>query len=69
MNGDFATVFANQAKHQANIEKQIKMDVLKETPKPVGGNGGGIDFTKLTLTEKAKMKLENPTLFNELSQN
>ena len=69
VNGDFTTVFANQGRHQANLEKKIKADVLKETPKPTGGNSGGIDFTKLTLTEKAKMKLENPTLFNELSQN
>ena len=69
VNGDFTTVFTNQGKHQANLEKKIKVDVLKETPKPVGGNSGGIDCTKLTLTEKAKRKLENPTLFNELSQN
>ena len=69
VSGDFATVFANQGKHQTNLEKKFKVDALKETPKPVGGTGGGIDFAKLTLTEKAKMKLENPTLFNELSQN
>lgn len=69
VNGDFTTVFANQGKHQTNLEKKFKVDALKETPKPVGGTGDGIDFAKLTLTEKAKMKLENPTLFNELSQN
>jgi hypothetical protein len=69
VSGDFATVFANQGKHQSNLEKKYKVDALKDTPKPEGGTGGGIDFAKLTLTEKAKMKLENPTLFNELSQN
>ena len=69
VNGDFTTVFANQGKHQASLEKKYKVDALKDTPKPEGGTSGGIDFAKLTLTEKAKMKLENPTLFNELSQN
>ena len=69
VNGDLATFFANQGKHQSNLEKKYKVDALKDTPKPEGGTSGGIDFAKLTLTEKAKMKLENPTLFNELSQN
>lgn len=69
VNGDFAMFFVNQGKHQSNLEKKYKVDALKDTPKPEGGNSGGIDFAKLTLTEKAKMKLENPTLFNELSQN
>lgn len=69
VNGDFTTVFANHGKHQTNLEKKFKVDALKETPKPVSGTGGGIDFAKLTLTEKAKMKLENPTLYDELSKN
>lgn len=66
--GDFVTVFANQSKYQADLEKKIKADVLKDTPRPVGGNTGGIDFSKLTLTEKAKLKLENPVLYEELTK-
>lgn len=68
VNGDFTTVFANQLKHQQNYEKKIKAEVLKSTPPPVGSEGnGGIDFSKLTLTEKAQMKLENPTLYEQLT--
>lgn len=33
-NGEFDKVFANQKKHLESLEKKIRADVLKDTPKP-----------------------------------
>lgn len=47
VNGDMTTVFTNQKKHLETMEKKIRADVLKETPKPDGGNGGNeVDYRK-----------------------
>jgi hypothetical protein len=37
--GDTEKVFAAQKKHLDSVEKRIREDVLKDTPKPTGGNG------------------------------
>ena len=37
--GDTDKVFAAQKKHLDSVEKKIREDVLKDTPKPTGGNG------------------------------
>ncbi len=37
--GDTEKVFAAQKKHLDSVEKKIREDVLKDTPKPTGGNG------------------------------
>ena len=39
VNGELDKVFANQKKHIESVEKKIRSEVLKETPKPEGGNG------------------------------
>ena len=44
--GDMDKVFANNAKHQADLEKKIKADVLKGTPKPDGAGSGEKSITK-----------------------
>lgn len=46
-NGELDKVFANQRKHIESIEKKIRADVLKETPKP-GKNTvlGVVDYQK-----------------------
>lgn len=41
--GDMAKVFENQAKHQENLEKKIKADLMKSTPRPGGTGGDGGD--------------------------
>lgn len=38
--GNMDKVFANSAKHQAELEKRVKADVLKGTPKPQNEDGG-----------------------------
>ena len=50
-NGEIDKVFANQKKHQDSVEKRIRADVLKETPKPEGGGGKATsieDIMKIT---------------------
>ena len=51
------------------VEKALRAELLKGTPKPPAGKGGEMtkeDFDKLTLTEKAKLKLENPELYKTI---
>lgn len=38
--GDMAKVFENGEKYRAELEKKVKAEVLKETPKPGTDNGG-----------------------------
>lgn len=44
--GDTATVFANQKIHAENREKALKVEWLKGTPRPTGGNDPKIDYNK-----------------------
>lgn len=52
--GDSEKVFTNQLKHQQNLEKKIRADVLKDTPPPVGGNGDDV----MTLEKLKQMSPE-----------
>lgn len=49
VSGDTDKVFANQKKHLTSVEKKIKADVLKDTPKPnMNGKGDeGMTLEKL----------------------
>lgn len=49
--GDFDKMFENQKKHLDSVEKQVRADVLKDTPRPTGGNSA-----KLTVDEIMKIK-------------
>lgn len=40
VDGNMDKVFANAAKHQTDLEKKVKAEVLKDTPKPNTENGG-----------------------------
>lgn len=68
--GDMEKVFANQKKHQETMEKSIKAKLLEDTPKPPAGDGkvSKEAFEKMTLTEKAKLKLSDPDLFKSLNE-
>ena len=57
------------AAQKTATEKVLRAELLKGTPKPPAGKDGEMtkeDFDKLTLTEKAKLKLENPELYKML---
>lgn len=67
--GDMDTVFKNQKIHVETREKNLKTELLKQTPPPAGGNvDTGMkkeEFMKLTLAEKAKFASENPEAYKE----
>ena len=71
VNGDIGKVFINQKKHIESVEKKVRSELTKGTPKPDGGNSKvGItkeDFAKMTYSERAKVYSENPEVYNELT--
>lgn len=70
-NGDLEKVFANQKKHLDGVEKKIRSDILKDTPKPDGGNSAkGItkeQFEAMGYSERAKLFEENPEIYKEFN--
>lgn len=71
VNGELDKVFANQKKHLESVKKELRSELLKETPKPDGGNGNHTitkeDFAKMTYDERAKVYEENPEIYNEFT--
>ena len=69
-NGDIDKVFANQKKHNDSVEKKIRADVLKETPKPEGGNGSDTmtkdKFSKMDIAEQYKYSIDHPEEYKKL---
>ena len=70
VNGELETVFANQKKHLESVEKKIRADVLKETPKPEGGKGSETitkeSFSKMSIAEQYKYSIEHPEEYKML---
>jgi len=68
-NGELDKVFANQKKHLEAVEKKIRQDILKDTPKPDGGNSGATitkeQFDAMGYTERLKVFNENPEIYKE----
>lgn len=72
-NGDTEKVFANQKAYQETLESKIKADVLKSTPKPVGGGGDpkvitAEELKKMSYKERVAFKNANPELYGELTK-
>ena len=69
-NGETDKVFANHNKHLVNVEKKIRADVLKNTPKPEGGNGSDTmtkeKFRKMTTAEQYKYSVDHPEEYRAL---
>lgn len=70
-NGELDKVFANQKKHLDAMEKKVRSEILKDTPKPNGGNGDKpitkADFDNMTYSERAKVYEENPDIYNQFT--
>ena len=70
VNGELDKVFANQKKHIESMEKRIRADVLKETPKPEGGTGSETItkemFSKMSIAEQYKYSVEHPEEYKKL---
>ena len=69
-NGETNKVFANHSKHLAAVEKKIRADVLKDTPKPEGGNGSETmtkeKFLKMSTAEQYKYSIDHPEEYKKL---
>ena len=69
-NGQLDKVFANQKKHLDAVEKKIRADVLKDTPKPEGGNGSETitkeKFSQMSIAEQHKYSVEHPEEYKKL---
>ena len=71
--GNLDKVFANQKKHLDAVEKRVRAEVLKETPKPTG-DGDSKTMTlkqlrELSPAERMKFSQEHPEEYKELYTN
>ncbi|GHV47084.1 hypothetical protein FACS189499_03920 [Clostridia bacterium] len=70
--GDFGSMFIMQKQHLDAVTKQLRAEILKNTPKPNVGTQIPKDVTKeqfgkLAYTDRLNLKRENPELYNELN--
>lgn len=69
-NGELEKVFANQKKHLESVEKKIREDVLKDTPKPTGGSGKNAitkeKFRAMSTQERYEFSKSHPDEYKEL---
>jgi hypothetical protein len=68
-NGEIEKVFAAQKRHIESVEKRIREDALKDTPKPTGGSGKNT-ITKeqlrgMTAQERYDFSVKNPEQYKE----
>jgi hypothetical protein len=70
VDGKFDKVFENQKKHIDSVEKRIRADVLKDTPKPEGGSSTETmtkeKFSKMSIHEQYKYSVEHPEEYKSL---
>ena len=70
VNGELDKVFANQKKHMDAVRKEIRSEILKETPKPDGGKSDKTmtkeQFRKMTPQERYEFSVSNPEEYKQL---
>lgn len=71
LEGNIDKVFANGEKYKAEMEKKIRSEILRETPRPNSATTGAKSITKqqfnaMGYTDRAKLFEENRELYNEL---
>lgn len=68
--GDMEKLFTFQQKHQEALEKKIRADALKGTPKPVPDKGDGVmtleKLRKMPANERLEFSEKNPDEYNKL---
>ena len=73
VNGELDKVFSNQKKHLDAVEKKIRSEILKETPKPDGGKSSeGMTKEKLrgmSPQERYEYSVKNPEQYKEIYGN
>lgn len=70
VDGDMDKVFTNQKKHLDSVEKRVRADALKNTPKPTPDGDSKTmtleKFRKMSSTERAAFYEEHPEEYKEL---
>ena len=70
VDGDMDKLFSYQQKHQEALEKKIRADVLKGTPKPVPNKGDGAmtleNLRKMSPQERLEFSEKNPDEYKTL---
>ena len=70
VSGDVDKVFANQKKHTESVEKKIREEVLKGSPRPTGGSGQQSmtkeTFSKMSVANQYKFSKEHPEEYKEM---
>ena len=70
VDGDMEKLFTYQQKHQEALEKKIRADALKSTPKPVPNKDGGPvtrdQVAKMSMEDRIKFYQEHPDEYKEL---
>ena len=70
VNGELDKVFANQKKHMEAVRKEIRSEILKETPKPGGGNSDKPmtkeEFRKMSSQERYEFSVNHPEEYKQL---
>ena len=68
--GDMEKLFSYQQKHQEALEKKIRADALKGTPKPVPDKGDGVmtleKLRKMSAQERLEFSQKNPDEYKTL---
>ena len=68
--GDMEKLFSYQQKHQEALEKKIRADALKSTPKPVPDKDGGPvtreQIAKMSIPDRIKFYQEHPDEYKEI---
>lgn len=70
VDGDMEKLFTYQQKHQEALEKKIRADALKSTPKPVPNKDGGPvtrdQVAKMSMEDRIKFYQEHPDEYKEI---
>ena len=71
--GKVEKVFANQKKHLEAFEKKVRAEVLKDTPKPIGGEDSSTmtleNLRKMSVADRLKFSQEHPEEYKQLYTN
>lgn len=70
VDGDMEKLFSYQQKHQEALEKKIRADALKGTPKPVPDKADGVvtreQVSKMSVSDRIKFYNEHPEEYKEI---
>ena len=70
VDGKFDKVFEYQKKHLDTVEKKIRADVLKDTPRPEGGSSTETmtkeKFSKMSIQEQYQYSVDHPEEYKTL---